>query len=107
MEKMTLAKRNELLRAKAVENFTNAQKINKMGSQLGLNVELDGEYYFVRFDVVVPKDCDEMLLEDYLEELEIKIQEDNAKALEKQKQKEQKIARDKEKRLAKVKKEEN
>lgn len=106
MEKITLAKRNELLRAKAIEEFGNAQKINKMGSQLGVNVELDGEVYFVRFDVVVPKEQD-LLLEDYLELLQEKIEEDNLKAIEKQKAKELKIAKDKERRLAKVKKEEN
>lgn len=106
MEKLSVAKRNEILRAKALEQFANAQKINKNGSQLGVNVEFEGDYYFVRFDVVVPKDCDEFLLEDYLEELDIKIKEDEEKAKEKQRQKELKIAKDKEKRAKKEKKEE-
>lgn len=102
MEKLRVMDLNKDLREKAFAKINEAQKINALGSQYGLNIEgLDGEYHFVRIDIVVPKDSADCLLEDYLEIMEAKEQEKQEKALEKEKAKQAKIEKDNARRLAK------
>lgn len=102
MEKIRIMDLNKDLREKAFANVVNAVKINALGSQYGIDIEgLDGQMHFVRFDIVVPKDSAEVLLEDYIEEMEIKEQEKQEKLAEKEKAKQAKIAKDNARRLAK------
>lgn len=58
MEKMTVAKRNEILRGLAVKAL-GLDKVEELlqvaGSKYAIDVELNGEYYPVRIDIVVPK----------------------------------------------------
>lgn len=103
MEKMTQAKRNEVLRGKAFEMIIKegllGDKLLKVaGSKFMVNVELEGETYAVRIDFVVPKiDKDDtcQFAEDFAE---LYQQEQDAKAKEKEekaKAKAKKIERDK------------
>lgn len=102
MEKLTQAKRNEMLREKAFEKIIKEgleQELLKVaGSKYMLNVELNGEYYPVRIDFVVPKIAKDdtcQLAEDFAELYQAEQEEKRKAKEEKQKAKEKKIARDK------------
>lgn len=103
MEKMTQAKRNEVLRGKAFEMIIKegllGDKLLKVaGSKFMVNVELDGENYPVRVDFVVPKIDKEdtcQFAEDFAELYEQEQEEKRVAKEEKLKAKEKKIARDK------------
>ena len=103
MERMTTAKRNEILRGIAFETIIKegllGDKLLKVaGSKFMINVEFEGETYAVRIDFVVPKiDKDDtcQFAEDFAE---LYQQEQDAKAKEKEekaKAKAKKIERDK------------
>ena len=103
MERMTIAKRNEILRGIAFETIIKegllGDKLLKVaGSKVMINVEFEGETYAVRIDFVVPKiDKDDtcQFAEDFAE---LYQQEQDAKAKEKEekaKAKAKKIERDK------------
>ena len=102
MEKLTVAKRNELLREKAFERIIKEGLENELlkvaGSKYMLNVELNGEYYPVRIDFVVPKIDKEdtcQVAEDFAELYKEEQEENRLAKEEKQRAKEKKIARDK------------
>jgi uncharacterized protein YwgA len=113
MEKLTVAKKNEILREKAFEILIKdgllGDKLLKVaGSKFMVNVEFDGEQIPVRIDFVVPKiDSEDTLqfAEDFAELYEQEQEEKRKAKEEKQKAKEKKIARDKkireQKKLAK------
>lgn len=114
MEKLTVAKKNEMLREKAFEMLIKegllGDKLLKVaGSKFMVNVEFEGEQIPVRIDFVVPKIDPEdtcQFAEDFAELYE-QDQADKAKAKEeKQKVKEKKIARDKKLREQKKKEKE-
>ena len=103
MEKLTQARKNEILREKAFEMLIKegllGDKLLKVaGSKFMINVEFEGETYAVRVDFVVPKiDKDDtcQFAEDFAE---LYQQEQDAKAKEKEekaKAKAKKIERDK------------
>ena len=103
MEKMTIAKRNEILRQRAFdklfkEGILGVDLLQVAGSKFMINVEFEGETYAVRIDFVVPKiDKDDtcQFAEDFAE---LYQQEQDAKAKEKEeraKAKAKKIERDK------------
>lgn len=100
MEKITLAKKNEILRGKAYEMLIKegVEIFQVAGSKFMVNVDFEGEKVPVRIDFVVPKIDPEdtcQFAEDFAEVYE-QDQADKAKAKEeKQKAKEKKIARDK------------
>lgn len=103
MEKMTVAKRNEMLREKAMEmilkeGIVGNELLKVAGSKLMLNVDLEGEKYPVRIDFVVPKiDKDDpcQFAEDFAELYEQEQEEKELQKRKKVKAKEKKIARDK------------
>ena len=112
MEKITQAKKNEILRERAFEMLIKegllGDKLLKVaGSKFMANVDYEGEKIPVRLDFVVPKiDLEDtcQFAEDFAELYE---EDQRAKAeakAEKQKAKEKKIARDK--KLREKKKEE-
>ena len=103
MEKLTQAKKNEILREKAFEmlikeGLLGDTLLKVAGSKFMINVEFEGETYAVRIDFVVPKiDKDDtcQFAEDFAE---LYQQEQDAKAKEKEekaKAKAKKIERDK------------
>lgn len=101
MGKITVAKRNEELRKRFIEEL-GLEKIEDLlkvaNTKFMKNIEFEGEFYPVRLDIVVPK-IDEndtcQLAEDFAEEYEKGLQ-DKAKAkAEKEALKAKKIARDK------------
>lgn len=103
MEKLTIAKKNEILRGKAFEmiikeGLLGNELLQVAGSKFMVNVDYEGEKIPVRIDFVVPKIDPEdtcQFAEDFAEIYE-QDQVDKAKAKEeKQKAKEKKIARDK------------
>lgn len=103
MEKLTIAKKNEILREKAFEmiikeGLLGNELLQVAGSKFMVNVDYEGEKIPVRIDFVVPKIDPEdtcQFAEDFAEIYE-QDQVDKAKAKEeKQKAKEKKIARDK------------
>ena len=115
MEKITMAKKNEMLRELAFnkiikEGITGTELLKVAGSKYMINVELDGETYAVRIDFVVPKiDKDDtcQFAEDFAE-LYNQEQEEKAKEKEeKAKAKAKKIARDKKLREEKKQAKEN
>ena len=60
MEKMTIAKRNEILRQKAFdklfkEGILGIDLLQVAGSKFMTDIEFEGEVYPVRIDIVVPK----------------------------------------------------
>lgn len=102
MEKITVAKRNEILREKAYNAIIKEDIINRLlkvaGSKYMINVEFEGEQIPVRIDFVVPKiDKDDtcQFAEDFAELYEQEQEEKRIAKEEKQKAKEKKIARDK------------
>lgn len=102
MEKITIAKRNEILREKAYNAIIKEDIINRLlkvaGSKYMINVEFEGEQIPVRIDFVVPKiDKDDtcQFAEDFAELYEQEQEEKRIAKEEKQKAKEKKIARDK------------
>lgn len=102
MEKMTIAKRNEILREKAYNAIIKEDIIDRLlkvaGSKYMINVEFEGEQIPVRIDFVVPKiDKDDtcQFAEDFAELYEQEQEEKRIAKEEKQKAKEKKIARDK------------
>jgi hypothetical protein len=103
MEKLTVAKRNEILRGKAFEMLINkdlfGDKLFKVsGSKYMINVNFEGEQIPVRIDFVVPKINAEdtcQFAEDFAELYEQEQEEKRVAKEEKQKAKEKKIARDK------------
>lgn len=113
MEKITVAKRNEILRGLAIqkiikEEVTGTELLQVAGSKFMINVEYEGEKYPVRIDFVVPKiDAEDscQFAEDFAEEYQNDQEQKRLDKEEKAKAKEKKIARDKqlreEKRLAK------
>lgn len=113
MEKITIAKKNEILRGLAFEKIIKEGILGEdllqvAGSKYMTNVEYDGIMVPVRIDFVVPKIEEEdtcLVAEDFAEEY---AQAQEQKRLDKEQKriaKEKKIARDKklreEKRLAK------
>lgn len=103
MEKLTQARKNELLREKAFERVVKEGLLGDTllkvaGSKFMLNVELEGEQYPVRIDFVVPKIDKEdtcQFAEDFAELYEQEQEEKRVAKEEKAKAKEKKIARDK------------
>ena len=95
MEKMTIAKRNEILRQRAFdklfkEGILGIDLLQVAGSKFMTDIEFEGEIYPVRIDIVVPKiDKDDTC--QFAQDLE----EKKIAKEEKQKAKEKKIARDK------------
>lgn len=103
MGKITVAKKNEILRAKAFEQIIKDgilgdTLLKVAGSKFMINVEYEGEQIPVRIDFVVPKieeDDSCQFAEDFAELYEQEQEEKRLAKEEKQKQKEKKIARDK------------
>lgn len=98
-EKMTVAKRNEILRDIAFEKIIkeNSELLQIAGSKYALDIEFKGEFYPVRIDFVVPKinaedglQTAQDMHEDYVNQVEEKRLDKEQKALAKAK----KIARD-------------
>lgn len=113
MEKITVARKNEILRGKAFdmiikEGILGNELLQVAGSKFMVNVDYEGEKIPVRIDFVVPKiDAEDTLqfAEDFAEEYANGQEQKRLDKEEKAKAKEKKIARDKalreEKRLAK------
>lgn len=102
MEKLTVAKKNEILRAKAMEMVLkeNLEGIlfQVAGSKFMVNVNFEGENIPVRIDFVVPKIDKEdtcQFAEDFAELYQADQAEKAQAKAEKEKAKEKKIARDK------------
>lgn len=103
MEKLTIAKKNEILRERAFnmlikEDLLNDKLFKVAGSKFMVNVEFEGEQVPVRIDFVVPKIDPEdtcQFAEDFAELYEQEQEEKRIAKEEKQKAKEKKIARDK------------
>lgn len=103
MEKLTQARKNEILRERAFdkiikEGLLGNTLLKVAGSKFMLNVELEGEQYPVRIDFVVPKIDKEdtcQFAEDFAELYEQEQEEKRVAKKEKAKAKEKKIARDK------------
>ena len=103
MEKMTIAKRNEILRQKAFdklfkEGILGIDLLQVAGSKFMTDIEFEGEIYPVRIDIVVPKiDKDDtcQFAQDFADEYAQDLEEKKIAKEEKQKAKEKKIARDK------------
>lgn len=102
MGKITLAKRNEILREKAFNEIIKQEIIDRLlkvaGSKYMINVEYEGEQIPVRVDFVVPKiDKDDVcqFAEDFADLYQQEQEEKRLAKEEKQKAKEKKIARDK------------
>lgn len=102
MGKITLAKRNEILRGKAFNQIIKEDIITRLlkvaGSKYMINVEYEGEQIPVRIDFVVPKiNKDDVcqFAEDFADLYEQEQEEKRLAKEEKQKAKEKKIARDK------------
>lgn len=103
MEKITVAKKNEILRSKAMEKvlkegILGTELLQVAGSKFMVNVEYEGEQYPIRLDFVAPKIDKEdtcQFAEDFAELYQAE-QAEKAKAKEeKEKAKQKKIARDK------------
>ena len=100
-----IVKRNELLRAKAIEEIDkNGLKgfLMVAGTKVAKDFEVEGEFYPVRIDIVTPKDTGEFeeftaiaMHEEFMKDLEAKKIDNEAKA----KAKEAKIVKDKAKRV--------
>lgn len=102
MEKITLAKRNEILREKAFNQIIKEDIIERLlkiaGSKYMINVEFEGEQIPVRIDFVVPKigkDDVCQFAEDFADLYQQEQEEKRIAKEEKQRAKEKKIARDK------------
>lgn len=102
MGKITLAKRNEILREKAFNQIVKEDIIDRLlkvaGSKYMINIEYEGEQIPVRLDFVVPKiDKDDVcqFAEDFADLYKQEQEEKRLAKEEKQKAKEKKIARDK------------
>ena len=103
MEKMTIAKRNEILRQRAFdklfkEGILGIDLLQVAGSKFMTDIEFEGEVYQVRIDIVVPKiDKDDtcQFAQDFADEYAQDLEEKKIAKEEKQKAKEKKIARDK------------
>jgi hypothetical protein len=102
MEKLTVAKKNEILREAVFERIIRPEILEELkkvaGSKFMIDQEYDGEYYPVRVDFVVPKINPEdtcQTSEDFAELYEQEQEEKRLAKEEKQKAKEKKIARDK------------
>lgn len=112
MEKITQARKNEILRERAFdkivkEGLLGDTLLKVAGSKFMLNVEYEGEQVPVRIDFVVPKIDPEdtcQFAEDFAELYQQEQEEKRIAKEEKQKAKEKKIARDK--KLREKKKEE-
>ena len=103
MEKLTQARKNEILRERAFEMLIKDGLLGDVllkvaGSKFMVNVDFDGEKIPVRLDFVVPKIDPEdtcQFAEDFAELYEQEQEEKRIAKEEKQKAKEKKIARDK------------
>ena len=103
MEKLTLAKKNEILRERAFdmlikEGLLNDKLFKIAGSKFMVNVEFEGEQIPVRIAFEVPKIDPEdtcQFAEDFAELYQQEQEEKERAKQEKQKAKEKKIARDK------------
>ncbi len=103
MDKITIAKKNEILREKAFEMIIKEGLLGDIilkvaGSKFMVNVDYEGEKIPVRIDFVVPKIDPEdtcQFAEDFAEIYEQDQMEKQKAKEEKQKAKEKKIARDK------------
>lgn len=103
MEKITVAKKNEILRGKAmemvlVEGILGKEMLQVAGSKFMVNVDYEGEKIPVRIDFVVPKIDPEdtcQFAEDFAEIYEQEQAEKAKVKEEKEKAKQKKIARDK------------
>lgn len=103
MEKITIAKKNEILRERAFEmlikeGLLGDTLLKVAGSKFMVNVDYEGEKVPVRIDFVVPKIDPEdtcQFAEDFAELYEQDQEEKRLAKEEKQKAKEKKIARDK------------
>lgn len=103
-KKMSIVKRNEILRAKAVEEIEKNGLHNFLmvaGTKVAKDFEVEGEMFPVRIDIVTPKDTGEFeeftakaMHEVFMTELKAKKELEEEKA----KTKEAKIAKDKAKR---------
>lgn len=106
MEKLTVAKKNELLRKGAFEKIIKEgvlgnELLQVAGSKFMVNVELEGEIVPVRIDFVVPKIAEDdtcQFAEDFAEEYAKEQEEKRVAKEEKEKAKAKKIERDKKKR---------
>lgn len=109
MEKITIAKRNEMLREKALKGILDGslQMLPVAGSKFAVDVELNGEFYCVRIDIVVPKfeAGQELSAVDMNEEYKLDQESKRLAQEEKAKAKEKKITRDKKTREEKHKEE--
>lgn len=99
-KKLTVAKKNEILRERAYEMLIkeNVEIFKVAGSKFMINVDFEGEKIPVRLDFVVPKIDPEdtcQFAEDFAEIYEQEQEEKRLAKEEKQKAKEKKIARDK------------
>ena len=103
MEKITQAKKNEILRERAFEmlikeGLLGDTLLKVAGSKFMTDIEFEGEVYPVRIDIVVPKiDKDDtcQFAQDFADEYAQDLEEKKIAKEEKQKAKEKKIARDK------------
>lgn len=99
-KKLTVAKKNEILRERAYEMLIkdNVEIFKVAGSKFMVNVDFEGEKIPVRLDFVVPKIDPEdtcQFAEDFAELYEQEQEEKRIAKEEKAKAKEKKIARDK------------
>ncbi len=103
MGKLTVAKKNEILRERAFEmlikeGVLGTELFKVAGSKFMVNVEFEGEKIPVRIDFVVPKIDPEdtcQFAEDFAELYEQDQEEKRIAKEEKEKAKQKKIARDK------------
>ena len=98
MEKMTIAKRNEILRQKAFdklfkEGILGIDLLQVAGSKFMTDIEFEGEVYPVRIDIVVTKiDKDDTckVAQDCVDEYAQDLDEKNTATAEKEKAKQKK-----------------
>lgn len=100
MTKLTIAKKNEILRGLAMEALglkDNKDLLQVAGSKYAIDVQFDGEWYPVRIDIVVPKITDDSEAATAVEMAELYANEQAEKAEAKKAKAEakaKKIARD-------------
>ena len=103
MEKLTVAKKNELLRKGAFEKIIKEgvlgnELLQVAGSKFMVNVELEGEIVPVRIVPKIAEDDTCQFAEDFAEEYAKEQEEKRVAKEEKEKAKAKKIERDKKKR---------
>lgn len=105
-KKLTVAKKNEMLRNQVIERIfkegiINTELLQVAGSKFMINADFEGEKVPVRVDIVVPKiseDDTNQFAEDFADEYQQKLKDKAEEKAEKEKAKAKKIERDKKRR---------